>query len=121
MVHLDALFSAAHEAGARFVTPGALRLYAAVRDRFLPVLGEHFPELVPRYQRAYARRRARRRSMRARCRAAIEEAQTQTRIQESQRDDRPLPAGQDARQGELSCGQSALVVPSSSATAEQPL
>ena len=30
-------------------------LYAAVRDRFLPVLGEHFPELVPRYQRAYAR------------------------------------------------------------------
>ena len=34
---------------------GALRLYAAVRDRFLPLLGEHFPDLVPRYQRAYAR------------------------------------------------------------------
>jgi DNA repair photolyase len=53
--HLDALFAAAHAAGARFVHGGALRLYAAVRDRFLPILGEHFPELVPRYQRAYAR------------------------------------------------------------------
>ena len=55
VAHLDALFAAAREAGARFVHAGALRLYAAVRDRFLPVLGEHFPELVPRYQRAYAR------------------------------------------------------------------
>jgi len=53
--HLDALFAAARAAGARFVHGGALRLYAAVRDRFLPVLGEHFPDLVPRYQRAYAR------------------------------------------------------------------
>jgi DNA repair photolyase len=53
--HLEALFAAAREAGAHFVHAGALRLYAAVRDRFLPVLGEHFPELVPRYQRAYAR------------------------------------------------------------------
>ena len=55
VVHLDALFAAAKDAGARFVHAGALRLYAAVRDRFLPLLGEHFPDLVPRYQRAYAR------------------------------------------------------------------
>ncbi len=55
VVHLDSLFAAAKDAGARFVHAGALRLYAAVRDRFLPVLGEHFPDLVPRYQRAYAR------------------------------------------------------------------
>ena len=55
LAHLDALFAAAREAGARFVHSGALRLYAAVRERFLSVLGEHFPELVPRYQRSYAR------------------------------------------------------------------
>ncbi len=58
VAHLDTLFAAARAAGARFVHGGALRLYAAVRDRFLPVLGEHFPELVPRYQRAYARQGA---------------------------------------------------------------
>jgi DNA repair photolyase len=55
LAQLDALFAAARGAGARFVHAGALRLYVAVRDRFLSVLGEHFPELVPRYQRAYAR------------------------------------------------------------------
>jgi DNA repair photolyase len=55
LAQLDVLFAAAREAGARFVHAGALRLYAAVRDRFLPLLGEHFPDLVPRYQRAYAR------------------------------------------------------------------
>ena len=55
LAHLDALFAAAREAGARFVHGGALRLYAAARDRFLPLLGEHFPELVARYQLAYAR------------------------------------------------------------------
>jgi len=55
IAHLDTLFAAAREAGAHFIHAGALRLYTAVRDRFLPLLGEHFPELVPRYQRAYAR------------------------------------------------------------------
>jgi DNA repair photolyase len=34
----------------------ALRLYAAVRERFLPVLEQHFPPLAERYRRAYARR-----------------------------------------------------------------
>jgi DNA repair photolyase len=55
LAHLDALFAAAKTAGARFVHAGALRLYPAVRDRFMQVLREHFPELVPRYERAYAR------------------------------------------------------------------
>ena len=34
---------------------GALRLYPAVRDRFLPLIREQFPELEQRYRRAYAR------------------------------------------------------------------
>ncbi|HXM39469.1 MAG TPA: radical SAM protein [Gemmatimonadales bacterium] len=55
VAHLDALFSAAREAGAQFIHAGPLRLYAAVRDRFIPLLAEHFPDLVPRYERAYAR------------------------------------------------------------------
>jgi DNA repair photolyase len=52
---LRALFGAARHAGARFVCAGPLRLYPAVRDRFLPVLGERFPALVERYRAAYAR------------------------------------------------------------------
>jgi DNA repair photolyase len=55
VAHLDALFAAARQAGARFIHAGPLRLYAAVRDRFIPLLAEHFPDLVPRYERAYAR------------------------------------------------------------------
>jgi len=51
--HLEALFQAAREAGARFVHAGPLRLYPAVRDRFLPMLEEQFPHLVARYRRAY--------------------------------------------------------------------
>jgi DNA repair photolyase len=53
--HLEALFQAAREAGARFLHASPLRLYAGVRDRFLPVLEAHFPELAARYARAYAR------------------------------------------------------------------
>jgi len=52
---LEALFRAARDAGARFVHAGPLRLYPAVRDRFLPVVDAHFPELSARYRRAYAR------------------------------------------------------------------
>lgn len=51
--HLEALFRAAREAGARFVHAGPLRLYAAVRARFLPMLEERFPHLGARYRRAY--------------------------------------------------------------------
>jgi DNA repair photolyase len=51
--HLEALFQAAREAGARFVHAGPLRLYPAVRDRFLPMVEACFPHLVARYRRAY--------------------------------------------------------------------
>jgi DNA repair photolyase len=53
--HLEALFQAARDADAKFVHAGPLRLYAAVRDRFLPMLEAEFPHLVERYVRAYAR------------------------------------------------------------------
>src|SRR5216117_1556136 len=55
LLHLQALFRAACDAGARFVHAGPLRLYPAVRDRFLPVLEQHFPDLAERDRRAYAR------------------------------------------------------------------
>jgi len=47
---------AARAAGARFLHAGPLRLYPAIRDRFLPLLDEHFPELAARYRAAYATR-----------------------------------------------------------------
>jgi DNA repair photolyase len=56
MSHLEALFQAAREAGARFIHAGPLRLYPAIRDRFLPLLDEHFPQLAARYRAAYATR-----------------------------------------------------------------
>jgi DNA repair photolyase len=55
---LDALFQAAQQAGARFLSASPLRLYPGIRDRFLPVLDEHFPELANRYRQAYAGRGA---------------------------------------------------------------
>jgi DNA repair photolyase len=58
LAHLEALFHAAREAGARFLHAGPLRLYPGIRDRFLPVLEQHFPALAERYRRAYARQSA---------------------------------------------------------------
>jgi len=55
---LDTLFAAAQRAGARFLSASPLRLYPGIRDRFLPVLDEHFPELADRYRKAYAGRGA---------------------------------------------------------------
>jgi DNA repair photolyase len=54
--HLEELFGAAREAGARFIHAGPLRLYPAIRDRFLPLLDEHFPHLSARYRTAYVGR-----------------------------------------------------------------
>ena len=56
--HLEALFQAAREAGARFVYASPLRLYPAIRDRFLPVLEAHSPTLAARYRVAYAKQGA---------------------------------------------------------------
>jgi len=55
---LEALFIAAREAGARFVHASPLRLYPAIKERFLPVLAKRFPHLAARYRRAYAGRGA---------------------------------------------------------------
>ncbi|HTR20245.1 MAG TPA: radical SAM protein [Gemmatimonadales bacterium] len=52
---LDQLFGAARAAGARFVHSGPLRLYPGIRERFLPVLGAHFPALARRYRKGFAR------------------------------------------------------------------
>jgi len=56
--HLEALFGASREAGARFLHAGPLRLYPGIRDRFLPLLDEHFPALAARYRAAYHGQRA---------------------------------------------------------------
>jgi DNA repair photolyase len=74
---LEALFRAAREAGARFVHAGPLRLYSAVRDRFLPVVDAHFPELAARYRRAYARSSAAPRSYAAALQRRVQQLQRQ--------------------------------------------
>ncbi len=51
---LAALMEAAREAGACWVSGGALRLGPAARNGFLPVLRREFPDLVARYERCYA-------------------------------------------------------------------
>ncbi len=50
---LTALVQAAKDAGARFIHAHPLRLYANVRRRFLPVVAEHWPALLPRYEKAF--------------------------------------------------------------------
>jgi len=50
---LRALVAAAQEAGAAFVCASPLRLYAGVRQRFLPVVAQAFPALLSRYERAF--------------------------------------------------------------------
>ena len=50
---IEALMAAAKKAGANFVHPSVLRIYPSVRDEFLPVIKQHFPNLVPRYRAAY--------------------------------------------------------------------
>jgi DNA repair photolyase len=53
VAQLDALLAAAREAGARFAHPSPLRLYASIRDHFLPVIEQHFPHLAAKYREAY--------------------------------------------------------------------
>jgi DNA repair photolyase len=53
MPQLKALVTAAQEAGAAFLHVSPLRLYAGVRQRFLPLVAKAFPELLPRYERAF--------------------------------------------------------------------
>jgi len=46
---------AAIDAGATHVSPILLHLRPGVREEFLPWLAEHYPDLVPRYERTYVR------------------------------------------------------------------
>jgi len=50
---IDDLMLAAREADTAFVHPSVLRFYPAARDHFLPVIAQHFPNLIPRYRAAY--------------------------------------------------------------------
>jgi len=52
---IEALVRAVADAGAKYVHTCALRLQAAARERYLPILAEEFPELKDRYAKAYAR------------------------------------------------------------------
>jgi DNA repair photolyase len=47
------LARAVRDAGGRFAHPSPLRLYPALHRGFLPIVEEHFPELVVKYRRAY--------------------------------------------------------------------
>ncbi|MEP6618669.1 MAG: radical SAM protein [bacterium] len=51
---VDAVIRAIAGAKASYVGACALRLQATARDRYLPFIATEFPELAPRYQRAYA-------------------------------------------------------------------
>src|SRR5207249_4197645 len=45
--HLEALFQAARDGGARFGHPGAVRVYPALRDPFLPPVAQAFADPAP--------------------------------------------------------------------------
>jgi DNA repair photolyase len=50
---IEALMAAAKQVDASFVHPSVLRMYPSVRNEFLPVIEQHFPNLMPRYRAAY--------------------------------------------------------------------
>jgi DNA repair photolyase len=50
---LDRLLAAGKAARTRFAFPAPLRLYASIREQFLPIIEQHFPHLAPRYRAAY--------------------------------------------------------------------
>ncbi len=54
---IEALMAAAKQVDASFVHPSVLRMYPSVRSEFLPVIEQHFPNLMPRYRAAYGQGR----------------------------------------------------------------
>ena len=50
---LEAVIKAAREAGATSLWAGMLHLRSGTREHFMSVLAKQWPELVPRYERAY--------------------------------------------------------------------
>ncbi|HEY8953406.1 MAG TPA: radical SAM protein [Candidatus Dormibacteraeota bacterium] len=53
---LEAVVKAARAAGATGLWAGMLHLKDGTREHFMSVLGQHWPELVPRYEQAYGQR-----------------------------------------------------------------
>ena len=53
--NLEALLRAAKDSGARFAHAAPLRMYGGVKRRFMPVVAKEFPELLPKYERAFDR------------------------------------------------------------------
>lgn len=53
---LEQVVKAAREAGATGLWAGMLHLKDGTREHFMSVLNKHWPELVPRYERAYRQR-----------------------------------------------------------------
>jgi DNA repair photolyase len=53
---LEAVVKAARAAGATGLWAGMLHLKDGTREHFMSVLGRHWPEMVPRYERAYLNR-----------------------------------------------------------------
>jgi DNA repair photolyase len=53
---LEAVVKAARAAGATGLWAGMLHLKDGTREHFMSVLGKHWPELVPRYEKAYLAR-----------------------------------------------------------------
>jgi DNA repair photolyase len=53
---LEAVVKAARAAGATGLWVGMLHLKDGTREHFMSVLGKHWPELVPRYEKAYQAR-----------------------------------------------------------------
>jgi len=53
---IEAVIKAARAAGAAGLWAGMLHLKDGTKEHFMSVLGRHWPELVPRYERAYRER-----------------------------------------------------------------
>ena len=51
--NLEAVVKATAENGGKFVLSGGLTLASTQKEHYMKVLGEHFPELVPKYQQLY--------------------------------------------------------------------
>jgi DNA repair photolyase len=52
--HIRRLLRAAKHAGAAFIRPVPLKLYPITKERYLPLVEQHFPRLAKRYRTAYA-------------------------------------------------------------------
>ncbi len=88
---IDAVAAAAAEHGAAFFGAGPLRLAPFVKEHYLGFVGATFPDLLPRYERAYTGVNAPR-NYQAMLHARIEQARARHGFAESAPRPRPEPA-----------------------------